>query len=922
MNARSTLVYVIVVASLCGLLAACGGDSPDALLASAKEYLAKNDPKAAVIQLKNALEKKPDVAEARFLLGRTLLETGDVASAEKELRRARDLKYPAAQVDPQLALAWVRMGEYQKVVDEFSQAQGATPTGTAELRTAVGQAQLALRKPDLAKVAFAEAQRADPGYTPAMIGEARLKARDGDLAGALALAEKALAASPDSVEAWQFKGDVLLAQNQVANAVAAYRKVIALKPDHLPAHWALVTVLVREGDSAGADQALAALKKIAPKHPQTYYVEALLRAQEKNYPAARDAIQQQLALIPDNPAGTLLAAAIDYELGAYDRAEAALVRVLQLEPANQYARRLLVGTYTRLRQPAKALDALKPMLGRIDNDAVMQNVAGEVFLLNGDPSEAAGYFEQAAALDPTGARPKTGLALTRLAQGDTVRGVKDLESAAAVDAGTRSDLMLISVAMRRQHWDEALTAIDALEKKEPDKPLASNLRGLALLGKLDTAGARKNFEHALALDPNFFPATANLARLDLIEKSPAAAQKRFEDVLAKNPKSSQALLALAELRERAMAPADEVVGLLKKAVAASPTDATPRLALMQYYVRAKDPKKAVLAGQDALNVIPGRPELLDALGQAQQAAGDGSSAMTTYDRFAEVAPDSPIPYVRMAALQAAGKNYDTAAQSLKSALAIKPDLLEAQKGLVLLDLGTDRVSEALAVAKDIQKQRPKEAVGYIVEGDIYASKRDWAKAMAAYRSGMTTAGNSEAAVKAHAVLVASGQNDEAQKMAASWLRDHPADDAFKFSLAELAGQHKDYADAMKYYGQVLAKQPNNAVLLNNFAWVAGQAKDPRALEYAEKANKIAPNQANIMDTLGTLLVEKGDAERGLAMLRKAVELSPQPAIRLNLARALVKMGHNDAAKKELDTLASLGDKFRDQDEVTRLRKGL
>ena len=37
------------------MIAACGGESPDKLIASSKEYLAKNDSKAAVIQLKNAL---------------------------------------------------------------------------------------------------------------------------------------------------------------------------------------------------------------------------------------------------------------------------------------------------------------------------------------------------------------------------------------------------------------------------------------------------------------------------------------------------------------------------------------------------------------------------------------------------------------------------------------------------------------------------------------------------------------------------------------------------------------------------------------------------------------------------------------------------------------------------------------------------
>jgi putative PEP-CTERM system TPR-repeat lipoprotein len=923
MNVRAAIVNTIAVAGLCCFLVACGSGDPDAMLASAKDYLAKNDAKSAVIQLKNALEKNPDIAEARFLLGRTLLESGDTLAAEKELRRARDLKFPAAQVDPPLALAWVRMGENQKVVDELSQVQGATPRDNAMLKTAIGQAQFALGKPDLAQAAFADAEHADPGYAPALIGQARVKAQQTDLAGALALADKALALDPKSPDSLQFKGDVLFAQHQTADAITVFRTIVAQKPNYLSAHWALIAALERQGDAAGANQALAALQAIAPKHPQTYYFEALVRAQEKNYPAARDAIQQQLALFPNNSAGMLLAAGIDYEMGAYDRAEVGLVRVLQKDPANDYARRLLVGTFVKSRQPAKALDAMKPMLGRFGSDAVMENLAGEVYLLNGDPAEAAGHFEKATKIDPAGARQKAGLALTRLAQGDAAGGVRDLELAATSDSGTRSDLMLISVAMRQQQWDKALTAIDALEKKEPGKPLAANLRGLALLGMRDTLNARKSFERALAIDPGYFPAAANLARLDLLDKNPAAAQQRFEDMLLKNPRDSQALLALAEIRTREKAPAAEVVGLLNRAVTASPTEVAPRLALMQYYVRANEAKKAVLAGQDALNAIPGRPELLDALGQAQQAAGDDTAALASYGRFAEVAPDSPLPYLRMAALRGKAGNYEAAAQNFEHALVIKPDLLEAQRGLVAIDVGQGRSADALARARTIEKQRPKEAVGFIVEGDIYAQQKDWPKALAAYRSGMKLVGASESAIKAHAVMVESGQTAEADKMATAWLREHPGDDPFVLSLAELAGRHKDYAAAMKYYLQLIDKQPENALLLNNFAFVAGKANDPRALQYAEKAIALAPDQPAILDTLGTLLVERGDATRGLAMLRKATDLAPGvPAIRLNLARALVKSGQKDAARKELDTLTALGAMFADQDEVTRLRKGL
>jgi putative PEP-CTERM system TPR-repeat lipoprotein len=914
---------IAIVIALAALVAACSGGDPDKLLASAKDYLAKHDTKSAEIQLKNALEKAPDMAEARYLLGRTLLENGDVASAEKELRRAKDLKFPSGKVDPPLAKAWVLQGRYKEVIDTMSKATGDTPTDTAELMTALGQAELGLGNVERAKADYAAAQASDAKYAPAILGLAVIQGRAGDIDGAVALADKALEASPKLPEALEIKGDLMIAKGRVGDATALYREAISTQPSYIAAHWSLVSALIRDGKIDEADKALAALKAVAPKHPKTFYYEALVRSVQRNYPAARDAIQQELALVPDEPAGMMLSASIDYELKSYDRAQATLEKVLSRNPRNDFARRLLVTTYLRQRQSQKALETLKPMLDHIGRDAAMQNIAGEVYLQTGDVDQAGAHFEKAAQLDPKGMRAKAGLAMTRLAQGDPAGSLKELEEAASNDTGVQSDLMLISIALRNRSYDEALAAIAKLEKKQPDQPLASNLRGLALLGKRDLAGARQSFERALTLDPAYFPAVASLARVDIAEKKPEAAQRRLEDFVAKNPKSTQAMLALADVRAASGASPGDVEALIVKAIKVDPAQLQPHLALVRHYLQHREPRKAVLAAQDGLNASPNRIELLDALGQSQQAAGQSADALATFRRYAEAAPDSPVPSLRMATVQLSQHDTRAAADSFRHALIVRPDDLDAQKGLAAIAIGDKKIADAVAIAKDVQKQRPKEPVGFVLEGDIHAVGHEPSKAAQAYRQALAVAPNTEAAAKLHGVLLVAGQKSEADKAAAEWLRAHPGDDGYKIAIADQATERKDYAAAMRYYSEALQRQPDNAILLNNYAWVAGQINDSHAIEYAERANKIAPNQPRILDTLGSLLVDKGDAKRGVDLLQQAVSLAPQiPAIRLNLARAYVKTGQSEAAKKELDTLAGLGDKFAQQDEVARLRRGL
>ncbi|HEY3148138.1 MAG TPA: XrtA/PEP-CTERM system TPR-repeat protein PrsT, partial [Dongiaceae bacterium] len=847
--------------------------SPESMLASAKEHLAQNDRSAAIIQLRNALQKNPNLAEARFLLGKSLWETGDLAAAEKELRMAAELLHPRDEVYPVLSQVILARGDYKRVLAEFGFIKLTTPQAKADLLTTLGTASLALGDTGGAKSRFESAMALVPDYPPALIGRARIQASSADLPGALALAETAIAKAPTSSEAWLLKGDIVRAQGDFDGALVAYRKAIEIDPRNLIAHYATVALLIEQGKSDEADKQLATLQKVAPQSPQTRYLQALIAYRKQDYAAARDAIMQYLRIVPDEPVALLLSARVNYALQSYQQVSADLRKVLQQVPNQPTARRLLVQTHLRMGQPDKALEAIAPLLAEQNLDADTLALIAEVYAQNGDIAKASLYFEMAAKADPKNTSRRTDLALAHLSgQGNTDRAFRELEEAAAADSGIRGDVALLVAKVQQGNFDAALTAVAALEKKQPDDPLPHTLRGSILLAKGDVSGARKSFEEALAKDPAYFPAAGNLARLDFADKKPDDAKKRFEAVLAKDPKNIEALLGIAVLGAATGASSDEVAKLIGKAIAADPTSETARLALIRHYINSKKPTLAVSAAQEALVIQPDSPAILDAAARAYLAAGNTQQTATTIAKLAKLQPTSPEVLVRTAELQVTTKDTAGALENLRKALAIKPDFVEAQRMMIALSLDASRPEDAIVVARQMQIQRPKDPEGFIIEGDIRAHQKAWNKAATAYRNGLTHRDSTDLAVRLHVALRFGARDADAEKFAASWLKSHPDDFVFRTYIADVVMVQKDYAAAAAQYRTILEQHPNDVHVLNNLAWILGEQKDPKAVEYAEQAVRLAPDNPAVLDTLGTLLADSGNPKRGIELLNKAVSL--------------------------------------------------
>lgn len=905
-------------------VAACGGGPSEAdMLAKARDSVAKQDHRAATVQLKALLQQNGQNAEARYLLGRSLLEQGDVKAAELELRKAADLRFDPVKVTPLLARAMLGQGEHAALTGQFAGTRLADAAAQAELSVAVATAFLAQKMNEQGEEALAEALKAQPQHVPARLLQARVLADKQQVAEAKALVDQVLASDANAAEAWILKGELALNIDKDRQAaIQAFRKAVAANPRLLGAHVAAVTTLFREGDAAGGAAAVAEMKKQFPNHPRTKFFEAELAFNAKDYKATQEHMRPVVQALPNNALALQLAGAAEFRLGNVAQAETYLGKALQLAPELPIARSMLAQLYLRTGQPQKTLSTLDPLLSRNPGPGALQ-LAAEAHLQNGDAKRAEELYQRAAKMKPDDPRIRTALALSQFGKGKTDSAIAELENIASSDTGALADLALVSAHLRKREVDKALKAIDALEKKQPDKPLAPMLRGRVLVLKQDVDGARAQFQKALAIDKLYFPAVAGLAALDVAANKPAEARKHFDDLIKAAPQNVPAKQALAALLTRTGHTGDEVAKLLTEAVKLQPNDVRSQLMLINFHLERRDAKLAIAAAREASQVLVDHPEILMALGRAYLAANDMQQAVTTFNRLAVTQPNSPQPHLGLADANLALNDRASAARNLQRALELEPRLLQARRGLVAIALAEKKPAEALELAKAVQKDLPNEAVGHVLEGDVEAYRKNLKGALAAYQQGLKKNNPQEASTRAHNTMVALGQAGEAELFAQRWIAEHPQDAIFPFYLADRALAARDYATAELRYRQVIQLQPNNALALNNVAWLMVQQGKSGAVEYAEKANQLLPGRPPLMDTLASALAADKQVGRALELQKQAVERAPEDgSLRMNLAKLYLASDQKGMARSELEKIERMGRKYPNQEEVAKLLKTL
>lgn len=909
----------------CVLFAACTDQSPESLIVSAKQYLDKRDYNAAVIQLKNVLQAAPHNGEARLLLGTALLQARDFAFAESELQRALDLGQPPDAVVPALARAMMEQGEYARLLTEFGARKLSSARAEAELAVLIGQAHLRLGQSEQADLSYRTALKAQAEYAPARLGMAMIAAATGQRGEAMKITDSVLAAAPDLADAYLLKADLLGSDGDLAGARKVLEKAVEVDATHLPARTALAQVLIANKALEHAATQIEAARKLAPGDLTASFLTALLELERGDMEKARTSAAQVLKYAPGHVPTRVVAGALELRSKHLASAETHLREALSKAPDHSGARRLLVEVHLQSGHPARALQVLRPLLTSAEiKDPWVAMLAGETYLANGDNKRAAVYFTSAAGADTARTQAQTRLGQLALARGDLNEGLALLESASEHAESVRADLSLISVHLERNEFDKAMAAAQVLERKQPKNPLSHFMLGTVNLARKDGVAAREGFEKALQLQPTYIPALYSLANVDLQENKPADARKRFEALIAKEPRNEQGYLGLADVQRRSGSPTAEVAATLQRGLDFNPQAADVWLAMASLHLNAGSAKEALKFAREAVAAIPNEPRLLSTLASALEATGNVNEAIETLVKLSAIEPHSAQPLVQLAVLHSRRQEFDLALDALRRAQGAAPDDRNVRVRLVMTLKAARKFDEAINEAKAIQKSEPTFSGGYVAEAEVHAAQKKWRDAERALGEALKVDPRSgDVATQLHFVLLQAGKTGDAEAFARKWLVHNPKDASMRLYLADRARAAKQMKAAFSLYHEAIDLQPDNPFALNNMAFVAGELGDARAVDYAERAVKLAPNNAAILDTLGIILVNKGEVAKGFEYLDKARALAPNSlALRLSYAKALAKAGRKGDARKELEALNAAVEDSRAKEEIQALLKSL
>ncbi|GGC62936.1 hypothetical protein GCM10011504_46410 [Siccirubricoccus deserti] len=478
---------------------------------------------------------------------------------------------------------------------------------------------------------------------------------------------------------------------------------------------------------------------------------------------------------------------------------------------------------------------------------------------------------------------------------------------------------------------EAEAALAQLDPAARRNEVPATVAAMLQLARLQFTEARAGFEAVLRQYPESVSARIGLARVGLTQGTEGEPERLLGEVLRRQPAQPEALSRLTALATSGGPRAVTARVALTAAQEASPGEPALALALAQVLQDAGDAAGAVAVLETEPLLTPGRGAALPlARARAYAAMEKWSEAEAASRAALAESPENAVARRQLASLLVRGGDPRGAEALLREGLRSRPADPMLQQGLIGLVNETRGLDAALAVADQLAQQPEAQPNGRLLRGDLLLASRRPADAARAYAAAHAAAPSAGLALRTAGAWLAADQRAEAEKVLNAWLQRVPEEVEVLNTLAQFDIQAGRTPQAVQRLTTLLQRAPNNAVALNNLAWLTSQEPNPAALERArelsERAYFLLPSPETA-DTLGWILARLGQTQRALPLLRAAVSASrrnsaPDFGGAYRLAFTLRAAGERAEAQRIIDQVLANGGAFRERPEAERLQAEL
>lgn len=405
------------------------------------------------------------------------------------------------------------------------------------------------------------------------------------------------------------------------------------------------------------------------------------------------------------------------------------------------------------------------------------------------------------------------------------------------------------------------------------------------------------------------------------------------EMLAAEPQKGRSFMSLYGLLARVPDKA-AALGWLAGVAQPYPDVAEAHWALAQTAITAGQPELALAEANKALELKPDW-DLAVMLVAKQTKLNEPQRAISMLSRFLKTHPEGHKVrsfYARMLLEQ---KQYEAAREQFGVLLEQRPgsaDLAFAV-AMISLQLGElDRAEQELRQALS-GKGGENDTLRFYL-GQLYEAKQDWPAALSYYRqieagdrlyparlriaylqnkqgelqAARLTLAQTEAnddAQRVQLVMVEAqflreaGQHAESYKVLQDGLKRFPEQPGLLYQAALQAdklNRHKEFEALIR---KLIKIEPGNAHAYNalGYGWLARNIRIPEALALVEKAYRLAPDDAAIIDSMGWGYYRSGQLDESLEFLRRAYAANPDPEIAAHLGEVLWVKGEREAARK-------------------------